>query len=144
MADIAKQTYENRQEVKDFIEKTKADFDDIVAPENFPKLGTISQNLTSTIQRYYSDSRLLADWQSDEGVTFSYPRPVIKVEDGGFLSGLENVGHGLQRAALFSVIEFLAQKSAAEEDGEEFAEAQSDIVLLGSGPINWLDAALLL
>lgn len=134
LADIAKQTYENRQEVKDFIEKTKADFDDIVAPENFPQLGTISQNLTSTIQRYYSDSRLLADWQSDEGVTFSYPRPVIKVEDGGFLSGLENVGHGLQRAALFSVIEFLAQKSAAEEDGEEFAEAQSDIVLLIEEP----------
>lgn len=133
LADIAKQTYENQQAVKDFIEKTKADFDDIVAPEKFPQLGTISQNLTSTLQRYYSDSRLLADWQSDESVTFSYPRPVIKVENGGFLSGLENVGHGLQRAALFSVIEYLAQ-SAAEEDGEKFAEAQSDIVLLIEEP----------
>ncbi len=133
LADIAKQTYENRQEVKDFIEKTKAEFFSIVAPDKFPQLGTISQNLTSTIQRYYSDSRLLADWQSDEGVTFSYPRPVIKVEDGGFVSGLENVGHGLQRAALFSVIEFLAQ-STAEENGEEFEEAQSDIVLLIEEP----------
>lgn len=133
LADIAKQTFENRQEVKDFIEKTKAEFEGIVAPDNFPQLGTISQNLTSTIQRYYSDSRLLADWQSDDGVTFSYPRPVIKVEDGGFLSGLENVGHGLQRAALFSVIEFLAQ-STAEENGEEFEEAQSDIVLLIEEP----------
>ena len=133
LADIAKQTFENRQEVKDFIEKTRAEFENIVAPDKFPQLGTISQNLTSTIQRYYSDSRLLADWQSDEGVTFSYPRPVIKVEDGGFLSGLENVGHGLQRAALFSVIEFLAQ-STAEENGEVFEEAQSDIVLLIEEP----------
>lgn len=133
LADIAKQTFENRQEVKDFIEKTQAEFEGIVAPDNFPQLGTISQNLTSTIQRYYSDSRLLADWQSDEGVKFSYPRPVIKVEDGGFLSGLENVGHGLQRAALFSVIEFLAQ-SNAEENGEEFEEAQSDIILLIEEP----------
>ena len=133
LADIAKQTFENRQEVKNFIEKTQAEFEGIVAPENFPQLGTISQNLTSTIQRYYSDSRLLADWQSDEGVTFSYPRPVIKVEDGGFLSGLEHVGHGLQRAALFSVIEFLAQSTAQGND-EEFEEAQSDIVLLIEEP----------
>jgi putative ATP-dependent endonuclease of OLD family len=133
LADIAKQTFENRQEVRDFIEKTQAEFEGIVAPDNFPQLGTISENLTSSIQRYYSDARLLADWQSDEGVTFSYPRPVIKVEDGGFLSGLENVGHGLQRAALFSVIEFLAQ-STAEENEEEFEEAQSDIVLLIEEP----------
>lgn len=133
LADIAKQTFENRQEVKDFIENTRSEFEGIVAPENFPQLGTISQNLTSTIQRYYSDSRLLADWQSDEGVKFSYPRPVIKVEDGGFLSGLENVGHGLQRAALFSVIEFLAQSNSEESD-EEFVEAQSDIVLLIEEP----------
>ncbi|MEL7801689.1 ATP-dependent nuclease [Sulfitobacter pontiacus] len=133
LADIAKQTFENRQEVRDFIEKTKADFEGIVATDKFPQLGTISQTLTSSIQRYYSDSRLLADWQSDEGVTFSYPRPVIKIEDGGFLSGLENVGHGLQRAALFSVIEFLAQ-STAEENDEAFEEAQSDIVLLIEEP----------
>jgi putative ATP-dependent endonuclease of OLD family len=133
LADIAKQTFENRQEVKDFIEKTQVEFESIVAPENFPQLGTFSENLTASIQRYYSDSRLLAEWQSDEGVTFSYPRPVIKVEDSGFLSGLENVGHGLQRAALFSVIEFLAQRTA-EEDGEEFEEAQSDIVLLIEEP----------
>lgn len=133
LADIAKQTFENRQEVRDFIERTQTEFEGIVAPEKFPQLGTISENLTSSIQRYYGDARLLADWQSDEGVTFSYPRPVIKVEDGGFLSGLENVGHGLQRAALFSVIEFLAQ-STAEENGEEFEEAQSDIVLLIEEP----------
>jgi putative ATP-dependent endonuclease of the OLD family len=57
LADIAKQTFENRKEVKEFIEKTQAEFEGIVAPDKFPQLGTISENLTSTIQRYYSDSR---------------------------------------------------------------------------------------
>ncbi|MEM5491798.1 AAA family ATPase [Hoeflea sp. AS16] len=133
LADIARQTYENRQEVKDFIEKTESDFEGIVAPENFPQLGKISERLTSTIKKYYSESRLVADWQSEEGVKFSFPQPVIMVEDGGFLSGLEHVGHGLQRAALFSVIEFLAESSAMSND-EGFDEAQSDIVLLIEEP----------
>lgn len=133
LSDIAKQTYENREEVKKFIEKTQSDFDGLVAPDKFPQLGKISESLTSTIQRYYSDSRLLADWRSEEGVQFSFPRPVIQVEDGGFLSGLEHVGHGLQRAALFAVIEFLAQ-SRFEVGEEEFEEAQSDIILLIEEP----------
>lgn len=133
LADIAKQTYENRQEVQDFIKKTNDDFAELVAPERFPQLAQISDNLTTTIQRYYRDSRLLAEWQVDEGVRFSFPQPVIKVEDRGFLSGLENVGHGLQRAALFAVIEFLARSAATEEEGD-FHEAQSDIILLIEEP----------
>ena len=133
LSDIAKQTYQNRQEVKSFIEQTQIDFDELVAPEKFPQLGAISDNLTRTIQRYYSDSRLLADWTSDDGVRFSFPQPVIKIEDGGFLTELEFVGHGLQRAALFSVIEFLAQ-GEVEVGDVEFDEPQSDIVLLIEEP----------
>nr|WP_321443139.1 AAA family ATPase [uncultured Cohaesibacter sp.] len=133
LADIAKQTYENRQEVNKFIEDTQVGFGELVAPEKFPQLGAISENLTRTIQRYYSDSRLLADWAMDDGVRFSFPQPIIKIEDSGFLTGLEYVGHGLQRAALFSVIEFLAQ-SGTEVAEAEFVEPQSDIILLIEEP----------
>ena len=134
LSDIAKQTFENREEVKRFIDKTQQELDEIVAPEKFPQLGKNSENLTSTIQRYYNDSRLLAEWKSDEGVKFNFPQPVLRVEDGGFVSGLEHVGHGLQRAALFSVIEFLAESGFESADEEEFDEAQSDIVLLIEEP----------
>ncbi len=133
LSEIARQTYQNREEVRKFIERTQTDFDSLVSPHKFPQLGAISDRLTATIQKYYSDSQLLADWRSDEGIKFSFPQPSIKVEDNGFLSGLEHVGHGLQRAALFSVIEFLAQ-SRTEAADEEFDEAQSDIVLLIEEP----------
>lgn len=133
LADIARQTYENQKEVKDFIQDTQANFGALVAPEKFPQLAEISESLTNTIQRYYGDSKLLADWQSDEGIKFSFPQPVIKVEDGGFLSGIENVGHGLQRAALFSVIEFLARSDAIGGEGA-FEAAESDIILLIEEP----------
>ena len=89
----------------------------LLLPRNFHSLArlAISTTLTSTIQKYYSDSRLLADWKSEEGIKFSFPQPVIRVEDSGFLSGLEHVGHGLQRAALFSVIEFLHKAAPLQE-----------------------------
>lgn len=133
LSEIAKQTYENKAEVQAFIGKAQAEFRELVSPAKYPQLGQISERLTSTIRKYYNDSRLLAEWKSEDGVKFSFPQPAIQVEDNGFLSGLENVGHGLQRAALFSVVEFMAQNGA--ENGEaDFDEPQSDIILLVEEP----------
>lgn len=133
LADIAKQMYENRKEVQDFILKTNEAFEAMVAPEKFPELAAISHSLTASIQKYYHDSKLMADWQLQNGIQVSFPQPIIRVEDNGFITGLQNVGHGLQRAALFSVIEFMARKSMSD-DGEEFQEAQSDIILMIEEP----------
>lgn len=134
LAEIAKQVYENREEVRLFVEQSNADFSRITNPENFPQLANISEQLTTTIQKYYRDSKLLANWEQTEGLRVSFPQPVIKIEDNGFISGLQNVGHGLQRAALFSVIEFLASRGSRPEDGERFETAQSDIILLIEEP----------
>ncbi|GLS86818.1 ATP-dependent endonuclease [Cypionkella aquatica] len=133
LAEIAKQIYENRQEVQDFVAQANTHFSELVSPARFPELANISGRLTDTIQKYYQDSKLLADWEVDQGIKVSFPQPVIRIEDNGFLSGLQNVGHGLQRAALFSVIEFLAT-SSAQPGAENFAEAQSDIILLVEEP----------
>jgi putative ATP-dependent endonuclease of OLD family len=133
LSDIARQTFENRQEVKDFLERVQTGFSDLTSPDRFPQLMKVSDVLTAGIRKYYADSRLLADWVPDEGIKVSYPKPVIRVEDGGFTSGLENVGHGLQRAALFSVVEFLATGATADGDFA-FDEAQSDIILLIEEP----------
>lgn len=134
LAEIAKQVYENREEVRAFVETSNADFARITDPQNFPQLANISEQLTSTIQKYYRDSKLLANWEQTEGLRVNFPQPMIKIEDNGFVSGLQNVGHGLQRAALFSVIEFLASRGAQTAENQRFDTAQSDIVLLVEEP----------
>ena len=133
LSDISKQIYENRKEVQDFITQVNTDFDALVSPSNFPQLAGISQSLTSTVQQYYSESKLLADWQTQEGVKVNFPQPTIRIEDQGFISGLEHVGHGLQRAALFAIIQFLSEQDA-KIDGSDFDTAHSDIILLVEEP----------
>lgn len=133
LSDISRQIYENRQEVQTFITKVNADFEELVAPDNFPQLASISESLTTSIQQYYKDSKLTANWQNQEGIKVQFPQPVIQIEDQGFPSSLANVGHGLQRAALFAIIQFLAEQDA-QEDGDRFEEPQSDIILLIEEP----------
>jgi len=134
LGEIAKQVYENKIEVRNFVDKARQDFEEIVRPENFPQLAEISDQLTTSIQRYYRDSKLIANWQTNDGLTVQYPQASIKVEESGFVSGLGMVGHGLQRVALFSVIEFLARKANEVTASADFNEAQSDIILLIEEP----------
>ncbi len=133
LADIAKQIYENREEVQQFLIKTNDEFNELVSPEKFPQLSQISDELTKTVQRYYSNSKLIANWEAQEGIRATFPQPSIRVEDNGFLSGLQHVGHGLQRASLFAVIEFLATRGA-ETSEEQFDKPQSDIIILVEEP----------
>lgn len=133
LSDIARQTFQNREEVRRFLEQVQVNFSQLTSPDRFPQLMRVSDILTVGLQKYYAESRLLADWVPDEGLKASFPKPVIRVEDSGFVSGLENVGHGLQRAALFSVVEFLATGPGDEAEAV-FDEAQSDIILLIEEP----------
>ncbi|WP_159086890.1 ATP-dependent nuclease [Loktanella sp. Alg231-35] len=94
----------------------------------------MSELLTASVQRYYQNSRLLADWQLQDGISVEFPKPIIRVEDQGFQTTLENVGHGLQRASLFAVIQFLAERAMASKSEASFDEAQSDIILLVEEP----------
>ncbi|ROT97673.1 AAA family ATPase [Histidinibacterium lentulum] len=134
LSEISRQTFENKKEVQDFIVQANQRFEELVDPANAPDLQDISKLLTESVGRFYKDSKLLADWNLSEGVSIEYPKPSIKVEDQGFETTLANVGHGLQRACLFSIIQFLAERNLSTDDGEEFEAAQSDIVLLIEEP----------
>lgn len=133
LSDISRQIYENKEDVKEFLERAEGEFSKLVDPSNMQEISGISSSLTASLGQYYSGSKLLANWEVDDAISVAFPRPTIKVEDQGFQTVLENVGHGLQRACLFAIIQFLAE-SASRVEGGGFKEAQSDILLLIEEP----------
>ncbi len=137
MSDIAKQTFENKKEISVFLEKMKKEFELLADPDKIPQLASISSQLTDSIKRFYADSKLEAIWVKGQGVNVEYPAPRIVVDHGGVSSDLGRVGHGLQRAALFAIVQFLAEQRSAntiEEGQKEFDEAASDIIVLVEEP----------
>ncbi|MBF9051274.1 AAA family ATPase [Roseobacter sp. HKCCD9010] len=133
LTDVSRQIYENREELRGFIDAAQGEFEALTNPENFPQLSGISERLTDSLQRYYANSSLLAEWSGQDGLRVEYPKPTIRIENDGFNTLLANVGHGLQRAALFAVVQYLAETQTTTE-GADFAEPQSDIILLVEEP----------
>jgi predicted ATP-dependent endonuclease of OLD family len=60
-----------------------------------------------------------------------FPSAEISVRDHGFASGVERVGHGLQRAVIITILEFLARERfrMPEQAQQEFDDPASDIII---------------
>ncbi len=134
LSEISRLTIENKKEVTEFLEKARTEYGELTNPDNIPELSNISEKLTKNLQELYRDSKLHTKWSNIGDIQPSYPRPSLTVEDGGVFSSIENVGHGLQRAALLSVVRFLAENASVEDMPEEFETAQSDILFLIEEP----------
>lgn len=137
LSDISRQILDNKKEMSEFPERAKMEFDELSNPDNVPQLNKISDYLTESIQRFYSDAKLNAIWEHGEGLSVSYPIPKIAIEDRGVATDLSRVGHGLQRAALFSIVQFLAEQVNTVDlsEGEpSFIEPASDIIILVEEP----------
>lgn len=135
LSDIARQSLENQDELRRAIDEASTTITKLMDPTRYPQLLDISGRLTSSLQKYYSGCRIDADWMPGRALDLLPPIPRIQVESNGLPTPIESVGHGLQRAVLFSLIEFLASNSLSEvPEGEGFAEPASDIILLIEEP----------
>lgn len=137
---IAKQTIENSSAFREFKANADEELKRLTSPDNVPQLREISSELTNILTRYYADSELLASWSPISELPTIYPKSDLKVIDNKFEAPIEKVGHGLQRAILFSTLEYLARDRTSSNTSEstelvgEFAVAMSDIIIVIEEP----------
>lgn len=134
LSDITKQALENKTELKEFLERTIQEASDLVDPKKIPGLQNVSAEISGLLKQYYKDSSVVAEWEDVEPISINFPKPKIMVNDDGIQTDISRVGHGLQRAILFSIVQFLAQDYNSGEPSDDFTDSQSDVILLVEEP----------
>ncbi len=126
---IARQTIENNSDFKAFVSEANKKISEFTDPSNVSALRDIGTELTGILQKYYAQSEMIATWNPIDQLIIQFPTAQIAIKDGGYISSVERVGHGLQRAIIISILEFLANKRMSEATGERFAHPQSDLII---------------
>lgn len=129
LSGIARQAIENSEEYQNFLKEAEERLAILTAPDNAPELAGISEALTEIMSRYYSDTALRATWDELSNLPISLPIPDVRVNDGVIETNVEYVGHGMQRAIIFTLLEYMARQKYISEEGDGFAESQSDIII---------------
>lgn len=136
LSDIANQIFENRKELKEFIEESRIVARKLTDPSGIPQLNNISEALTAAVQRFYGDTKIEAEWVADDPLKVVFPTPKVFLQHRGAKVGVDYVGHGLQRAVLFAIVQFLAERQniSANDKQEKYSEPLSDIVIMIEEP----------
>lgn len=126
---VARQTIQNSAPFKAFVAEASEKLRDLTSPDAVPGLAQINDNLTAILSRYYRESKISATWMPLNDLPIQMPAAEIAVSDHGFTTTIEGVGHGLQRAIILTVLQYLAEQEAAIPSDATFEEAQSDIII---------------
>ncbi|HEY4941925.1 MAG TPA: ATP-dependent endonuclease [Rhizomicrobium sp.] len=81
---------------------------DLTRPDKLPALGTLEDNLTTTLHQYYDDADVVLDWLPAEDIALPPPRADVRLAEDKLNMPVTKVGHGLQRAFILSLLQHLA------------------------------------
>lgn len=111
---VVRSAIQRRQEVRDLEADVATKYKELIDPKKLPELGTLSEDLTDTLQEFYSDAAVLLEWQPPEDLTLPMPSAKVLLKEAGFDGPVDRKGHGLQRAFIFTLLQHLGLAAAAQ------------------------------
>lgn len=119
---VVKSVVQKRQDVREWQEKASDEYAELVSPDNLGELGDLSGDLSQTLQVFYGDAGVELAWQAPKELVVSLPLADVSLVEQGYTGPVENKGHGLQRAFIFTLLQHLAKVLADQSDEDDMQE----------------------
>ncbi|MEM3586669.1 MAG: ATP-dependent endonuclease [Candidatus Jordarchaeaceae archaeon] len=127
---VVRDTLSQRKEIKEFKDDAKKRYNEIFNPSNLPELQNLEKTLSETLGMYVPGSRVSLSWH--EPVGFDIPMPVanIRLVEDEYDSPVGHTGHGLQRAFILTMLQYLAlAKPRIEMDNSETSSKTPNLII---------------
>lgn len=117
---VVRNALAQRDEYIKLCEETQCRYDEIMDPDKLPELKTLATQLTENLRNYVSDTAVHILWEKGEGLAIPLPRANVELVEDGYLAKVDHVGHGLQRAFILTLFQYLAtMQPTTTQDREE-------------------------
>jgi putative ATP-dependent endonuclease of OLD family len=109
---------------------TQLRYDQIMEPAKLPQLRSLANNLGNILKRYVPDADVDLSWLKSRGVEIPMPLAEIRLVEDAYTSEVGHTGHGLQRAFILALLEFLATVRASTNENAR-TQATSELPARG-------------
>jgi predicted ATP-dependent endonuclease of OLD family len=89
-------------------EETQNKYKEIMDPANLTELNTLAERMTKTLDTFVPNTKVNLEWLKTGDVDFPPPQANVKLEEDGYSSTIIRTGHGLQRAFIITMLQYLA------------------------------------
>jgi predicted ATP-dependent endonuclease of OLD family len=119
---VVLQKIQNREDLLNFKNEISDKIREKYSPDNLGGLEDVSRTITETLNRYAPGSRLSLVWNPMQIPEVTLPSVSTTVFEDEFGGDISNKGHGLQRALILTLLEYLALTLAAVKTAPEKVE----------------------
>jgi len=117
---------QKRDDLIKFGEQINQEVRDKYSPENLGELDELSSEISNLLCVYAPNSALKIGWGEPQPVQVGPPPILYSLVEDEFEGDISNKGHGLQRALILTLLEYLARIPPTVEEGES---ARVDLIL---------------
>jgi putative ATP-dependent endonuclease of OLD family len=93
------------QELKEYASKR---YGEIIDPSKLTEMRRLEGDLTSSLRTFVPDASLHLSWLNSGGIDIQMPKADVTLTEDGYRCPVTRTGHGLQRAFILTMLQYLA------------------------------------
>jgi predicted ATPase len=127
---VVRSVLARREELQRFKDEMQKKFQELYAPENLAELQALESELSSTLRMYAPDAGVALGWLPTGELQVPIPKANVKLVEDGYGAPVGKTGHGLQRAFILTMLQYLAvaRSKPHDEPGEPAPAGQGPTV----------------
>jgi predicted ATPase len=120
---------ESRKDIQEFKQKFSDEAKRIYCSDNLKELPELGESLSKTLATFAPGAELILDWDEFDLPEIRIPETVVTLVEDNFKGEISRKGHGLQRALIMTLLQYLAtlipEESEEEDDEETVGEVEA-------------------
>ncbi len=118
---VVRSVLARKPELKQLRQDTQAKYEEIFNPEEMKELQRLEQELSETLRTYVPDVQVEVTWARGQDIEIPLPKADVKLVEDGYPATVGRTGHGLQRAFILTMLQYLTMAQARIAPAEEEA-----------------------
>ena len=119
---VVRRVLAERKDITEFETQVNEQYMKIYNPSKIPELQNLERDLSKLLQTYVPDTGVKLRWKEDVMLEIPMPAADIKIIEDEYDSPVGYSGHGVQRAFILTMLQFLALTEKTAEEEEEKPE----------------------
>ncbi len=115
---VVRNNLEQNDEIKKFKEDFREKYEEIMKPIDEKEINDLSNDLSNTLKTYIPDASIKLNRVSVDNFDFPVPKANVKLLENGYLASVTRTGHGLQRALILTLFQYLTMNQPVKKKSE--------------------------
>lgn len=112
---VVRNTVANKEAFQKLQDETQRRYKEVMQPENHPELSGLSSDLSEALQFFVPNASVELRWLPLDQIKIEMPKADVKLVEDNYPTAVHRTGHGLQRAFILSMLQYLAMAKSANK-----------------------------